>query len=153
MKEKKPVKKFHDWRERAKAKHPGNMEQFVKAEIARRDWIIYTNLTKRIMVGIERSLANDVLLKTKGMAPEPNEMDVLSLLADFHVEYQDKLAQIDGDYKSAEVFLRPPMSRRMFLFSDEGRRYACDTPIIPFADDDDCGDGSSTVTIAAPAWE
>lgn len=150
---KKLKKAFLDWRERAKANGTATMEQFVEAEIAKRDWITYTNPIRGIVVEIERSLANAVLLATKGMEPEPNEMDVLSLLADFHIEYKDVLARAKGEYKTLEIILRPPMNRRMFLFSDEGKLYVCDTPIIPFADDNDCGDGGLTVTTVALEWE
>ncbi len=134
MKERKnAAKTFRGWRERARAAHVVSMEKFVNAEIARRDWISYIN--PAVAAKIERSLANAVLLATKGLKPESNEMDVLGNLAWLHIQHRDALAEIRGDCKQLEILLVPPLSRPIFLFSDEGALYVCDTPLMPFAQD------------------
>ena len=98
----------------------------MNAEIARRDWISYIN--PAVAAKIERSLANAVLLATKGLKPESNEMDVLGNLAWLHIQHRDALAEIRGDCKQLEILLVPPLSRPIFLFSDEG---ACTCAIRP----------------------
>jgi|WetSurMetagenome_2_1015567.scaffolds.fasta_scaffold1744322_1 hypothetical protein len=104
---------------------------FLVKEVARRDWLIYTNLTSTVQ--IERSLANHILRATKGMKPEPNEMDVLAALAGFHWQYQDRLAEIREDYKQVEVFLPALRKRAIHLFvDDKGKKYVCDTPLLPY---------------------
>jgi hypothetical protein len=137
MKKKKPHRHFMDWRERAKERlHPGSMENYVTQAIGSRDWLEY--IASGLTVAIERSLANAMLLATKGQVPEPNEMDVLQGLAAYHVcqPYKDKLAKIVGDYKQLEVLL-PQLKRRIYLFVDvdAGKRYVCASPIFPYAED------------------
>ncbi len=134
---KKQKREFRDWRERAKETRPGNIEQFVNAEIKRRDWINYANPVVGRHGKVERSLADAVLLATKGHDPEPNEIEVLAQLVG--LAYIDRnrgaLESIRGDYKQLEIVLPAPISRRVFLFSDEGELYICDTPITPFPED------------------
>ena len=132
-KRKKAAKTFQGWRKRVKSKHLVSMEEFVNAEIARRDWISYIN--PAVDAQIERSLANAVLLATKGLKPEPNEMDILGNLACLHIQHGAALAEIRGDCKQLEILLVPPLSRPVFLFSDEGALYVCDTPLMPFVQD------------------
>ena len=105
----------------------------MNAEIARRDWISY--ISPVVSTKIERSLANAVLLATKGLNPEPNEMDVLGMLARLHIQHGDALAKIPGDYKQLEILIVPPINRPIFLFSDEGALYVCDRPLMPFVQD------------------
>jgi hypothetical protein len=108
MAKKKP---FKDWRERAKDRSARNPEQFVIAEINRRDWISYVNPVTGRSGKVERRLADTVLLATKGRQPEPNEIEVLAMLVGLaHTEpYRSAFAGVRGDYKQLEmVWLQPP---------------------------------------------
>jgi hypothetical protein len=135
--------KGKDWRERAKEK--GNIkvgdfistELYFNSQIAHRDWIAYVNPQWGI-IEIEISLANDILAATENDDPQPNEMDVLSGLAAYHLvePFISKLASITSDYKQLEIILQKSKRRiHLIVDVDANKRYVCGLPIFRHAED------------------
>jgi len=104
-------------------------EEAVQQELAKRDWLNYSNLKSGFGCHIERSLAERVRQES-GLGL----WDCLAVMAQSLRQALPALSRIPGEYQQLECFWQKPTQATLHFFrdTDTGKLWITATPILPY---------------------